>query len=166
MCSGTKCEHGHRYLRPNNFLKVHVEKSFKNNSTHIAPGKFMGRGGGISSLARRSWVRVWWAACCLFAQRTSKMAVDGPFGRQLVVLYGSQTGTAQEVAERVGREAKRRYLSSRVMALDDYNVVSWKTVVGPRFTRVLPKATGPHFVRGRSDKMRRDGNGYTGCFRC
>ena len=44
-------------------------------------------------------------------------------GRGLSVLYGSQTGTAQEVAERIGREAKRRYLSASVLALDDYNVV-------------------------------------------
>ena len=40
------------------------------------------------------------------------------------MLFGSQTGTAQEVAERIGREAKRRYLSVCVLALDDYNVVS------------------------------------------
>ncbi|KAJ7339371.1 NADPH-dependent diflavin oxidoreductase 1 [Desmophyllum pertusum] len=43
-------------------------------------------------------------------------------GRRISVLYGSQTGTAQEVAERIGREAKRRYLSASVLALDDYNV--------------------------------------------
>lgn len=45
--------------------------------------------------------------------------------RKISVLYGSQTGTAQEVAERIGREAKRRYLSASVLALDDYDVVSW-----------------------------------------
>ena len=44
--------------------------------------------------------------------------------KRLTVLYGSQTGTAQEVAERIGREAKRRYLSATVLALDDYVVVS------------------------------------------
>ena len=43
--------------------------------------------------------------------------------RRVSVLFGSQTGTAQEVAERIGREAKRRFLSVTVMALDDYNVV-------------------------------------------
>lgn len=43
---------------------------------------------------------------------------------KISVLFGSQTGTAQEVAERIGREAKRRYLSVGVLALDDYNVVS------------------------------------------
>ena len=44
--------------------------------------------------------------------------------RRISVLFGSQTGTAQEVAERIGREAKRRFLSVCVLALDDYNVVS------------------------------------------
>ena len=55
----------------------------------------------------------------------AKMA-DEEGRRQVTVLYGSQTGTAQEVAERIGREAKRRYLLARVIALDDYNVVSIK----------------------------------------
>lgn len=45
-------------------------------------------------------------------------------GRRISVLFGSQTGTAQEVAERIAREGKRRYLSVCVLALDDYNVVS------------------------------------------
>lgn len=49
-------------------------------------------------------------------------------GRRISVLYGSQTGTAQEVAERIGREAKRRYLSASVLALDDYNVVSFAPI--------------------------------------
>jgi len=44
--------------------------------------------------------------------------------RPLLVLYGSQTGTAQEVAERVGREAARLHFSVRVSALDTFPVVS------------------------------------------
>ena len=55
-------------------------------------------------------------------------------GRKISVLYGSQTGTAQEVAERIGREAKRRYLSASVLALDDYDVVSW--IINLQITRV------------------------------
>ena len=39
--------------------------------------------------------------------------------RQLVVLYGSQTGTAQEVAERIGREARRHFFAPLVCAMDD-----------------------------------------------
>ncbi|XP_022085194.1 NADPH-dependent diflavin oxidoreductase 1-like [Acanthaster planci] len=42
--------------------------------------------------------------------------------RRTVVLYGSQTGTAQDVAERIGREAKRRHFKTRVLAMDDYSI--------------------------------------------
>ncbi|XP_055255335.1 NADPH-dependent diflavin oxidoreductase 1 isoform X1 [Moschus berezovskii] len=43
---------------------------------------------------------------------------------RLLVLFGSQTGTAQDVSERLGREARRRQLSCRVQALDSYPVVN------------------------------------------
>ncbi|XP_015986488.2 NADPH-dependent diflavin oxidoreductase 1 isoform X3 [Rousettus aegyptiacus] len=43
---------------------------------------------------------------------------------RLLVLFGSQTGTAQDVSERLGREARRRRLSCRVQALDSYPVVN------------------------------------------
>ncbi|XP_077045147.1 NADPH-dependent diflavin oxidoreductase 1 isoform X3 [Agelaius phoeniceus] len=42
----------------------------------------------------------------------------------LLVLFGSQTGTAQDTAERVGREAQRRHLRCRVQALDSCDLVS------------------------------------------
>lgn len=42
----------------------------------------------------------------------------------LLVLYGSQTGSAQDTAQRIGRQAQRRQLQVRVSALDAYNVVS------------------------------------------
>lgn len=45
-------------------------------------------------------------------------------GRNLLVLYGSQTGTAEEVAERIGREGKRRHFRVRVSAMDEFDVVS------------------------------------------
>ena len=41
----------------------------------------------------------------------------------LTVLYGSQTGTAEEVAGRVGREARRRHFQVTVMAMDSYDKV-------------------------------------------
>ena len=43
--------------------------------------------------------------------------------RRLLVLYGSQTGTAQDVAERVGREGKRRHFRMRVLPMDSYGKV-------------------------------------------
>ncbi|NXR62762.1 NDOR1 oxidoreductase, partial [Rhadina sibilatrix] len=44
--------------------------------------------------------------------------------RRLLVLFGSQTGTAQDTAERVGREAKRRHLRCRVEALDSCDLAN------------------------------------------
>jgi len=44
--------------------------------------------------------------------------------RKLTVLYGSQTGTAQDVAEQIGRDALRYHFSVTVNALDNYNIVS------------------------------------------
>ena len=40
--------------------------------------------------------------------------------RQLWVMYGSQTGTAQAVAERIGREAKRLHFQTKVKTMNDY----------------------------------------------
>ncbi|XP_045611937.1 NADPH-dependent diflavin oxidoreductase 1 isoform X1 [Procambarus clarkii] len=42
--------------------------------------------------------------------------------RNLIILYGSQTGTAQEVAERIGRESRRYYFIPRVASMDDFPV--------------------------------------------
>ncbi|KAJ9585199.1 hypothetical protein L9F63_003002, partial [Diploptera punctata] len=40
--------------------------------------------------------------------------------QRITILYGSQTGTAQEVAERIWRELKRFYFHGPVKAMDDY----------------------------------------------
>ncbi|XP_072908245.1 NADPH-dependent diflavin oxidoreductase 1 [Hemitrygon akajei] len=42
--------------------------------------------------------------------------------RKLLVLFGSQTGTAQDVAERIGREGVRRHFVCRVLPLDSYPI--------------------------------------------
>ncbi|XP_021269649.1 NADPH-dependent diflavin oxidoreductase 1 isoform X2 [Numida meleagris] len=44
--------------------------------------------------------------------------------RRLLILFGSQTGTAEDTAERIGREAKRRHFRCRVEALDSYDVAN------------------------------------------
>lgn len=41
----------------------------------------------------------------------------------LLILYGTQTGCAQEVAERIGREGKYRHFKTRVCSLEDYDRV-------------------------------------------
>lgn len=56
--------------------------------------------------------------------------------RELLVLYGSQTGTAQDVAERVGRDGKRRHFRVRVLAMDTYNTVSMRSSKSPRAVSV------------------------------
>jgi len=43
--------------------------------------------------------------------------------RRILVLYGSQTGTAQDVAERIERDAVRRHLLANVKSLDQYDIV-------------------------------------------
>jgi len=42
--------------------------------------------------------------------------------RRLLVIYGSQTGTAQEVGERVAREGKRLHFDTRVSSFDEYSL--------------------------------------------
>ncbi|XP_072228397.1 NADPH-dependent diflavin oxidoreductase 1 [Leuresthes tenuis] len=42
----------------------------------------------------------------------------------LLILFGSQTGTAQDTAQRIARQAKRRWLKVQVMPLDSYNVAN------------------------------------------
>ncbi|XP_049522572.1 NADPH-dependent diflavin oxidoreductase 1 isoform X2 [Dermacentor silvarum] len=42
--------------------------------------------------------------------------------RRFLILYGSQTGTAQDVAERIGRQARRYRFCVTVSAMDDYSV--------------------------------------------
>jgi sulfite reductase alpha subunit-like flavoprotein len=41
----------------------------------------------------------------------------------LVVFYGSQTGNAQDVAERIGREAAHQKLDATVISMDTYDPV-------------------------------------------
>jgi sulfite reductase alpha subunit-like flavoprotein len=40
--------------------------------------------------------------------------------RRMLVLYGTQTGTAYDVSERIAREAQRRHIRAVVMAMDEY----------------------------------------------
>lgn len=44
--------------------------------------------------------------------------------RTALVLYGSETGNAQEIAEDMGRLAERLRFSTRLAELDEFGVVS------------------------------------------
>ena len=51
----------------------------------------------------------------------------GPYGnpdRVLLILYGSETGTAQDFAQELGRAAERLRFDTRVLAMNDVDLVS------------------------------------------
>lgn len=62
---------------------------------------------------------VWW----YFLNKEMMENDDEKSQKRISILYGSQTGTAEDVAERIGREARRRYLDTNVSSLDDYTIV-------------------------------------------
>ncbi|KAI9316606.1 hypothetical protein BX666DRAFT_2019230 [Dichotomocladium elegans] len=46
--------------------------------------------------------------------------------RDLLILFGSETGCAEDVAERIGRQARRRRFRARVLAMDNYDKKFWR----------------------------------------
>src|SRR3954463_4882918 len=44
----------------------------------------------------------------------------------LLILFGSQTGTAQALAKRIGREASVRGFDARVRDAADFGAIEWK----------------------------------------
>ena len=42
--------------------------------------------------------------------------------RELTILYGTQTGTAKDLADRLGRDAKERHISAHVTSMNEYQV--------------------------------------------
>lgn len=56
----------------------------------------------------------------LAAGRATEPAAAPKAGQRLTILYGSQTGNARRVAERLGREAVQAGLDARVLATGDY----------------------------------------------
>lgn len=57
----------------------------------------------------------------------------------MLVLYGSQTGTAEEVAERIAREAWRRGGQPRTCAMNDY---PFAQLINERFVACVCSTTG------------------------
>lgn len=50
---------------------------------------------------------------------------------ELLILYATQTGNAQDAAERLGREAEHRGCSVRLLSMDEYDAVSFHLFVIP-----------------------------------
>ena len=59
--------------------------------------------------------------------------------RNLLILYGSQTGTAVEISERIFREARRLHFRTRIMAMDDYPI---KGLIEEHLTVFVCSTTG------------------------
>lgn len=60
---------------------------------------------------------------------TSNSSVEGSDvedERALTVLYATQSGNAQDVAERIGRQARRRHVHARLYSMDEYDIVSMR----------------------------------------
>ncbi|CAG8784006.1 7250_t:CDS:2, partial [Acaulospora morrowiae] len=54
-------------------------------------------------------------------EKSEKNNVPHLTTRQLLILYGSQTGCAQDVAERIERQARRRLFKTRIFSMDAYD---------------------------------------------
>lgn len=48
---------------------------------------------------------------------------DADDSREILILYASQTGSAQDVAEYIAREAWRRHFDARVLSIADFDKV-------------------------------------------
>jgi sulfite reductase alpha subunit-like flavoprotein len=61
------------------------------------------------------------------------------FSRVLTILYGSETGTAQEVGENIWRESKAHHFRGKVLSMDEYEI---KNLVDERFVIFVVATTG------------------------
>lgn len=43
--------------------------------------------------------------------------------REVLILYGTQTGTAQEVSEEIWRKLKKYYIPTSIMSFENYPIV-------------------------------------------
>ncbi|MGQ0800111.1 MAG: assimilatory sulfite reductase (NADPH) flavoprotein subunit [Pseudomarimonas sp.] len=66
------------------------------------------------------WLSGYMAGVASGRSAPSAMPISKPAGVRLTVLYGSQTGNARRVAERIGRRASDAGLDVRVVATGDY----------------------------------------------
>lgn len=66
------------------------------------------------------------------------------FSRNLIILYGSETGTAQEVAENIWRESKCYHFKGGVISMNEYDI---SNLINERFVLFVCSTTG---VGGKS----------------
>jgi sulfite reductase alpha subunit-like flavoprotein len=56
--------------------------------------------------------------------------------RTILILYGSETGSAKDVAERIGRVARRHHFSARVIGMDAFPMVRPASYDNSRFANL------------------------------
>lgn len=66
----------------------------------------------------------------------------GHHGPRLLILFGSETGNAQDVAERIAREALRRHFRPRMLAADAYEPPVRLSALLISSGEALPRACG------------------------
>lgn len=59
--------------------------------------------------------------------------------RNLIILYGSETGTAQEVSENIWRESKRYHFRGYVKPMNEYDV---RNLIDERLVLFVCSTTG------------------------
>ena len=67
----------------------------------------------------------------------------------MLVLFGSQTGTAAEVAEHIVREARRRGMVFRISAMDDYDAAG---LIAETFVLFVCSTTGSQAQHQRKNQ--------------
>ena len=81
------------------------------------------------SAEQRAWINGYLAGLFSTAARQPD-AATAPAAtahlQSLVVLYGSQTGTAEALAQRLANEARKRSFAARVLPANDFASVDWK----------------------------------------
>ena len=68
---------------------------------------------------QRAWLNGYLAAICSNANETSGSKPAAP-AQPLLVMYGSQTGTAEGLAKRLAKEAAQRGFAARVLELNAF----------------------------------------------
>lgn len=48
--------------------------------------------------------------------------------RSINILYGTETGNAEDVADRISRELERRHMQITLMSLNEFDIVTGKVI--------------------------------------
>ena len=80
------------------------------------------------SLEQRAWLNGFLAGLHSAAPGANHSTAAAPTGEPLLILFGSQTGTAEGLAKKLAREAPARGYVPRLLALNDYAQVNLPTV--------------------------------------